>query len=48
MRLELLRSLNFGAKEWAVIMGRLLMVFTRDWKNEAVYVETSGLFKQLI
>lgn len=48
VRLGLFRSLNFGAKESAVIMGRLLMVFTCDWENEAVYVETSSLFEQLI
>lgn len=48
VRLGLFRSLNFGAKESAVIMGRLLMVFTCYWENEAVYVETSSLFEQLI
>jgi hypothetical protein len=48
VQLGLLR-LNFGAKEWAVITGRLLMGFASDWKIEAVYVKTiSVLFKQLI
>lgn len=46
MRLGLLRSLNFGAKEWAVITGRLLMVFASDWKNRSCVCKNDKRFVQ--